>query len=189
MAILLKSTVTATRHIFAVGDTVSFIHYGETKEMKIDRIGENGGILFMGRYWRHPENVTLVLPAPENVTLVLPAEAGEPIEYKGIAIVKDGEKFAFQHYGVLRTCDSIAEARETIDKWDSPVIARPRPFAVGELVSCPPDRGEPEYTGRVEQVGVDIRENIRGAEYVWISVRGLNSGRVSVWPSNRLSRV
>lgn len=55
---------------------------------------------------------------------------------------------------------------------------------VGQYVSCPADRGEPGYRGRVEHVG----QQANGPEhcrYIWVTVRRPGA-HASVWPSNRL---
>lgn len=55
---------------------------------------------------------------------------------------------------------------------------------VGKIVKCPPDRGDARYSGKITQVGTEVHKNIRGVEYVWVTVKGPYHS--SVWPSNRL---
>lgn len=56
---------------------------------------------------------------------------------------------------------------------------------VGKRVKCPADRGDAPYTGTITQVGTEVHKNIKGVEYVWVTVKG--SHHSSVWPSNRLN--
>lgn len=60
--------------------------------------------------------------------------------------------------------------------------------ARGSQVTCPPDRGEPGYSGLVLDVGDDVQHNHKGAPFVWVTVRRLIHGKATrhVWPSNRL---
>ena len=54
----------------------------------------------------------------------------------------------------------------------------------GDTVFCPADRGDPAKTGTVKSVSHNVNKNIRGVEYVWVTVQHVGHG--SVWPSNRL---
>lgn len=57
----------------------------------------------------------------------------------------------------------------------------------GDVVVCPPDRGDPQYRGKVThscKVTKNISKNLLGEEFIWVEVEGL--GRKSMWPSNRL---
>ena len=56
----------------------------------------------------------------------------------------------------------------------------------GQSVTCPEDRGDPAYRGIVTSADDEVRKNHQGYPYVWVSVRNPNTGRTSVWPSNRL---
>lgn len=57
--------------------------------------------------------------------------------------------------------------------------------AVLSPVSCPPDRGDDGYTGRVMSVGDTVHHNHQGIPYRWVTVRHPR-GSQHVWPSNRL---
>lgn len=56
-----------------------------------------------------------------------------------------------------------------------------------QIVHCPADRGSPPFVGRVKHVGRDVQRNIRGVDYVWVTLhnRTQHDGG-GVWPSNRL---
>ncbi len=57
---------------------------------------------------------------------------------------------------------------------------------VGQLVYCPEDRGEAGYSGKVTHISDTQNKNIRGTDYVWVTVRRLDGKSAHVWPSNRL---
>lgn len=59
-------------------------------------------------------------------------------------------------------------------------------LAIGAAVGCPPDMGEPSYTGHVDAIGETVTYNRARVPFVWVSVR-TPTGRVSIWPSNRLA--
>jgi hypothetical protein len=59
-----------------------------------------------------------------------------------------------------------------------------RRFIVGQIVQCPPDRGDKGYQGVVTSVGTDEQKNYQGVPYFWIEVKGPR--HKSVWPSHRL---
>lgn len=67
-------------------------------------------------------------------------------------------------------------------------IEQARELKAGDKVRCPADRGEPGYSGTVENdlhQTSTINKNYYGVEYVWVSVRR-DAYQVSGWPSNRL---
>jgi hypothetical protein len=59
---------------------------------------------------------------------------------------------------------------------------------LGAMVACPPDMGEPSYTGRATHVGTAPEKNIQGIDYIWVEVQHPR-GTKHVWPSNRLGKV
>lgn len=59
---------------------------------------------------------------------------------------------------------------------------------VGAKVRCPADRGDPPFIGELYDIprgGVSVAN---GVEFMWCTVVH-PSGRRSVWPSNRISKV
>lgn len=60
-------------------------------------------------------------------------------------------------------------------------------------VKCPPDMGQPGYTGRI--VAIDPKESSHMLRaFRWITVERLNddgrpTGQKSVWPSTRLTAI
>lgn len=57
---------------------------------------------------------------------------------------------------------------------------------VGDVVTCPPDRGDASYTGRIEHVD-PTRYDSNGTPYVWATVRRSTDARSAhVWPSHRI---
>lgn len=68
-------------------------------------------------------------------------------------------------------------------------IERARKLKPGDMVHCPPDRGEPGYFGTVCKGALpeeETKKNIHGDEYVWIVVTGHSGLSRHMWPSNRL---
>lgn len=65
-------------------------------------------------------------------------------------------------------------------------IDKAKALQVGARVSCPADRGDAAFIGKVEFVGTVEGRSMFGAPYVWVNVRH-PSGRSSVWPSNRIN--
>jgi hypothetical protein len=67
-----------------------------------------------------------------------------------------------------------------------------RKLKPGDVVRCPPDRGNPGYAGRVKFLVPDAPASKAfggGEEYIWVTVTPSESlmGKASaVWPSNRL---
>ena len=57
--------------------------------------------------------------------------------------------------------------------------------SVLETVSCPPDRGDEGYQGRVMGVGETEHRSHKGDPYHWVTVRHPR-GSKHLWPSNRL---
>ena len=58
---------------------------------------------------------------------------------------------------------------------------------INDRVSCPADRGDKAFGGRVTHVSTDVNTNIHGVPYVWVTVVSADSNRrSSVWPSHRL---
>lgn len=55
----------------------------------------------------------------------------------------------------------------------------------GSMVSCPADRGDPAFMGRVLDVGQQVYQNCKGSPFVWVVVRNPR-GNKAIWPSNRL---
>lgn len=58
-------------------------------------------------------------------------------------------------------------------------------FKVGQIVKCPPDRGEVGYSGEIVRINEEVNFNYKGIPYRWIIVKKDNKTR-HVWPSNRL---
>lgn len=57
---------------------------------------------------------------------------------------------------------------------------------VGNMVSCPADRGDPAFRGPVTHISPVPCKNHVGEDCIWVEVQ--RPGRhKSVWPSNRLS--
>lgn len=57
----------------------------------------------------------------------------------------------------------------------------------GDKVHCPADRGDAAFIGTVTVPPTgQTKENIHGTPYTWVSVAD-QTGRKSVWPSNRLN--
>jgi len=67
-------------------------------------------------------------------------------------------------------------------------ISQAKKLKAGDIVSCPPDRGNKGYRGTVAYVGNvnDVHKSFFGDEYLWITVKGPE--HESVWPSNRLEK-
>lgn len=58
----------------------------------------------------------------------------------------------------------------------------------GQTVTCPESFGpEAGYRGIIEGSCDTVHENIHGHPYVWTTVRNPQTGRKTVWPSNRLT--
>lgn len=54
-------------------------------------------------------------------------------------------------------------------------------------VTCPEDRGDKPYEGRIMGIGNDMHENAAGVRFRWLTVQRLDGQRTKhVWPSNRL---
>ena len=66
-------------------------------------------------------------------------------------------------------------------------IDRALQLKCGDMVSCPADRGSAAFYGRVISAGVDVAKDLKGADYIWVTVRGPLTE--SVWPSNRLGKL
>lgn len=49
----------------------------------------------------------------------------------------------------------------------------------GQRVRVPADYGQRAYTGHVEHIGAHIAQNVKGDDYVWVTVRA-PSGNASV---------
>lgn len=64
-----------------------------------------------------------------------------------------------------------------------------RVFKVGDRVNCPPDRGQPGYTGTVEYVDTTENKAFSGSPYNWVNVRRDDTKTAHVWPSSRLSKI
>lgn len=66
-------------------------------------------------------------------------------------------------------------------------IDKARKLAVGDLVICPPDRGDAGFAGKITRVDTSQKSsrNIDGHEYIGVTVQGPHGK--AVWPSNRLS--
>lgn len=55
---------------------------------------------------------------------------------------------------------------------------------IGRHVSCPPDRGDLGYNGKITHIGTVEDMNSLGRKFVWVEVQGPT--HKSVWPSHRL---
>lgn len=64
-------------------------------------------------------------------------------------------------------------------------IGKARQLKVGQVVSCPADRGAKAYNGRIRHISDGAAQNIYGEHYLWVTVEK-DRGRNEVWPSNRL---
>lgn len=55
-------------------------------------------------------------------------------------------------------------------------------------VTCPADRGDAPYPGRIMYIGKDVQVNYQGVRYVWLTIQRTDrTPRTKhVWPSNRL---
>ena len=71
---------------------------------------------------------------------------------------------------------------------NSSIHKNPAAFQLLTPVTVPADRGDPSYIGQVRSVSDDWYTAITGESYQWITVLNPETGRESVWPSNRLSR-
>ena len=58
-------------------------------------------------------------------------------------------------------------------------------FKVGRSAKCPPDMGEPGYSGTVTWIGSEECVNKDGDRYHWVEVQH-RDGSKTVWPSHRL---
>ena len=66
-------------------------------------------------------------------------------------------------------------------------IERALQLEKGDVVVCPPDRGDPGFRGKVInscKATKTISKTILGEEFIWVEVQG--PSHKSMWPSNRL---
>lgn len=65
-------------------------------------------------------------------------------------------------------------------------IDKARQLKRGDIVACPPDRGNPGYRGTIKHVGAVEAKTTEGTPYIWVTVQA-PWRHAEVWPSNRLS--
>jgi len=66
-------------------------------------------------------------------------------------------------------------------------IERALQLEKGDVVVCPPDRGDPQFRGKVThccKATKNISKTMQGEEFIWVEVQG--PSHKSMWPSNRL---
>jgi hypothetical protein len=63
-------------------------------------------------------------------------------------------------------------------------IDKAKQLKVGNIVQCPPDRGDEAYSGFVTHTGETVYLNIHDEPFIWVTVR--HHSQSAVWPSNRL---
>lgn len=54
-----------------------------------------------------------------------------------------------------------------------------------QIVRCPPDRGNPPFTGRITKIETHVYQNTMGIRFVWVHVINPH-GNTSLWASHRL---
>lgn len=64
-------------------------------------------------------------------------------------------------------------------------ILKAKHLKVGDIVECPPDRGDPGYSGGIAHVSEQEQTHMGGKPFIWVTVKRCGA-HASAWPSNRI---